>query len=103
MGSGRDRLRPHAACRERRGGDSPPFGRHPKCAVVIGAGAQNGEENLGGNPPANPWLERISQRNAKVPTGVRVVRFDEDDGDAPLDQPLPPRSELAHASTRQAA
>jgi len=54
------------------------------------------------NPPENPWLEEISQRNAKdLPAGVHVVRSS-DDGDLE-DQSLSPRSRPPHVSTRQAA
>ena len=55
------------------------------------------------NPPVNPWLEEISQRNAKVPAGVRVVRLSDDDVIDPPNRPLSPRSRRTHVSRGQAA
>lgn len=55
------------------------------------------------NPPVNPWLEEISQRNAKVPAGVRVVRLSDDDGDDQPNHPVSPRSRRTQVSRRQTA
>lgn len=55
------------------------------------------------NPPVNPWLKEISQRNAKVPAGVRVVRLGGEEDDDPLDQALTSRVRRSAASTGQGA
>lgn len=53
-------------------------------------------------PPINPWLRTIlSGKAADLPTGVRIVRFEnEDDGTDVLDDSLspPPRSRPAIAA-----
>lgn len=43
-------------------------------------------------PPVNQWLNEISRRKAKLPAGVRVVRFgdgDEDFIDTPEESAVP--------------
>ncbi|MDD5175328.1 MAG: hypothetical protein PHQ05_02745 [Sterolibacterium sp.] len=55
------------------------------------------------NPPVNQWLKEITKRNTKLPSWVRVVRFNDDDDEEPQNQSSSPLSEPAHVSTEQAA
>ena len=55
------------------------------------------------DPPDNPWLRKISQRNAHLPIGVRVVRLSGDDDDDQFSEPLASRSSQTRVSMRRSA